>query len=72
MNTDKIKSAIRNIPDFPEKGIMFRDITPVLANPQLFKMAVDILSERHMGKDIKAVAANKLRTKNHDSMEAWD
>ena len=61
MNTDKLKSAIRNIPDFPEKGIIFRDITPVLANPQLFKMAVDVLSERHMGKDIKAVAAIDAR-----------
>lgn len=61
MDIDKLKSAIRDIPDFPKKGVVFKDITPILADPQLFKMAVDVLSERHIGKEIKAVAAVDAR-----------
>ena len=36
----KFKSKIRNIPDFPEKGIVFRDISPLLADGELFAEAV--------------------------------
>jgi len=34
-----LKEAIRNIPDFPKPGILFRDITPVLQNPDLFPLS---------------------------------
>lgn len=61
MNTDKLKAAIRDIPDFPEKGIIFKDITPILADARLFKLAVDALSDRQKGKTIKAVAAVDAR-----------
>jgi len=61
MNIEKIKSAIRNIPDFPQKGVMFRDITPVLADPVLFKGTIDILSERHARGGIDKVAAVDAR-----------
>lgn len=37
----KIKSLIRTIPDFPKKGILFRDITPVLKDPIAFKNVID-------------------------------
>ncbi|MBU4200986.1 MAG: adenine phosphoribosyltransferase [Verrucomicrobia bacterium] len=57
----KLKKAIRNIPDFPIKGILFRDITPILANPKLFKAAIDVLCARHKGKKIDAVAAVDAR-----------
>lgn len=40
-STQPLAEAIRNIPDFPEPGIQFKDITPVLANPTLFQLAVD-------------------------------
>jgi len=36
-----LEEAIRNIPDFPEPGIQFKDITPILADPTLFQLAVD-------------------------------
>ncbi|MBT5704756.1 adenine phosphoribosyltransferase [Verrucomicrobia bacterium] len=36
-----LEDAIRNIPDFPEPGIQFKDITPILADPILFQLAVD-------------------------------
>ena len=38
-----LKSEIRNIPDFPKKGIQFKDITTILHNPQLNKMVLDCL-----------------------------
>jgi adenine phosphoribosyltransferase (EC 2.4.2.7) len=36
-----LKEAIRNIPDFPKPGILFRDITPVLQDPDLFRRVID-------------------------------
>jgi adenine phosphoribosyltransferase len=42
----QIEAAIRNVPDFPKPGIQFKDITPVLADPQLFAGAVDLLTEK--------------------------
>lgn len=40
-----LSDAIRDVPDFPEKGIIFKDITPVLADPQLFSQSIDLLLE---------------------------
>ena len=37
----RLRAAIRDVPDFPKPGILFKDITPVLADGELFKMAVD-------------------------------
>jgi adenine phosphoribosyltransferase len=61
MITKKLKSAIRDIPDFPQKGILFRDITPVLADPKLLKSAVNILAKRHPKGSINKVAAVDAR-----------
>ncbi len=44
MNQEKLKGLIRNIPDFPKKGILFRDITPLLADGEAFRFAVDALA----------------------------
>lgn len=38
-----LKKTIRNIPDFPRKGIMFRDITPLLSNPDIFEKIIESL-----------------------------
>jgi len=40
-----LKSFIRDIPDFPVKGIIFKDVTPVILDPYAFKYAVDKMSE---------------------------
>lgn len=61
MNINKLKAAIRSIPDFPQKGILFYDITPILADPKLFRLAIKVLADRHKGSDIKAVAAVDAR-----------
>ncbi len=47
MSVDSIKAAIRDVPDFPKPGILFKDITPVLADPALFRTTVDLFVERH-------------------------
>lgn len=41
-----IRSLIRDVPDFPKPGILFRDITPLLQHPQGFRMTVETLAER--------------------------
>ena len=42
-SAEELRAAIRNIPDFPKPGIQFKDITPVLADPELFAASVDLL-----------------------------
>lgn len=50
-NIDLIKSTMKVIPDFPKPGISFKDITPILANPKVFNIAIDELV--NLVKDIK-------------------
>ena len=44
MSIRKLKSAIRDIPDFPQKGVIFKDITPVLSAPLLFTRVTDSMA----------------------------
>jgi adenine phosphoribosyltransferase len=41
---DEIRAAVRDVPDFPKPGIMFKDITPVLASPQLFRQVTEAMA----------------------------
>jgi adenine phosphoribosyltransferase len=52
---------IRSIPDFPKPGILFRDITPLLASPQAFGETVRRLADRFRGRGIDVVAAAEAR-----------
>ncbi len=56
-----IKSKIRTIPDFPKKGIMFRDITTLLKDSEGFKAVIDQLTKRYSKMDIDAVAGIEAR-----------
>ena len=58
---DSLKSYIRDIPDWPKKGILFRDITPLLAAPQAFAAAIDLLSAGFADEGIEYVAAVEAR-----------
>ena len=42
---ERLKANIRDVPDFPKKGIIFKDITPVLGNAELFRLSVDAFVE---------------------------
>src|SRR5690242_18938068 len=55
------KSKIRDIPDFPSKGIVFKDITPLLADPRAFHIVLDSLAERLIGEHIDAVVGIEAR-----------
>lgn len=52
---------IRDIPDFPRKGILFKDITPLIADPAAFQYAVDLLAKEFADKPIDAIAAAEAR-----------
>ncbi|MBM3249574.1 MAG: adenine phosphoribosyltransferase [Candidatus Omnitrophica bacterium] len=56
-----LKSCIRNIPDFPKPGILFRDITTLLKDKSAFKQAVDTIAQNYKGKKIDAVVAVEAR-----------
>jgi adenine phosphoribosyltransferase len=56
-----LKSFIRDVPDFPKKGIVFKDITPLLQNPQAFHAVIEQLAERYQNKNLKAVVAMESR-----------
>jgi adenine phosphoribosyltransferase len=51
----QLRAAIRDVPDFPKKGIIFKDITPVLADSRLFRLAVDCFAEA-----TRAIQAEKV------------
>jgi adenine phosphoribosyltransferase len=61
MIEQKIKAAVRDIPDFPKPGIIFKDITPILKNPQLCEHIVDAFIEKLKGLEIDVVAGVESR-----------
>jgi adenine phosphoribosyltransferase len=56
-----LEKAIRNIPDFPQPGIQFKDITPVLADARLFSGSIDLLTERFQPGTVDAVVGIDAR-----------
>jgi adenine phosphoribosyltransferase len=56
-----LRTYIRDIPDFPKPGILFKDITPLLAAPAAFRFAIDQLLGHYRGARIDAVAAAEAR-----------
>ena len=57
----ELKDYIRDVPDFPEPGILFKDITPLLADPQAFSHAIDSLQGLFKGEDFDAIVAVESR-----------
>lgn len=58
---DLIANAIRAIPDFPKPGILFRDITTLLNNPEAFKASIDQFVDRYRDQNIDAVVGIESR-----------
>ena len=56
-----IKESIRTIPNFPKRGIMFRDITTLMKNPDVMKKVINIFVERYKDKEIDVVAGIESR-----------
>ena len=57
----ELERAIRNVPDFPQPGIQFKDITPVLADARLFAGSVDLLIDGFKPGDVDAVVGIDAR-----------
>jgi adenine phosphoribosyltransferase len=57
----RIRQAIRDIRDFPKPGIVFKDITPLLANGPLFAKTIDLIAERYSGQKIDTVLGIESR-----------
>src|SRR5271167_2226931 len=61
MNADQLKDLIREIPDFPKKGILFYDITTLLKDKAGFATLIDALSEHYIGKHIDLIVGIEAR-----------
>ena len=60
-DTEFFKAQIRTVPDWPKKGVMFRDITPLLQDPRTFRLLVDVFVLRYMDRRIDVVAGIDAR-----------
>ncbi|GAB4304819.1 MAG: adenine phosphoribosyltransferase [Desulfuromonadia bacterium] len=58
---DQLKNIIRDIPDFPKKGIIFKDITTLLADAASFQKMVDLMGHRYIGQHIDKVVGVEAR-----------
>src|SRR5437762_2075438 len=59
--SDSLKRHIRDIQDFPKKGVLFRDITPLLADPSGLALAIELLANPFRGKNIDLVIGAESR-----------
>lgn len=61
MKQEELKNYIRDIPDFPKAGIIFKDITPLLKNKEAFRTAVELIAKPHQSNQIDIVAGIESR-----------
>ncbi len=58
---EKLRAGVRDVPDFPKKGIVFKDITPILKDGALFRASIDLFLERFRGKKIDKIVGIDAR-----------
>ena len=61
MNADQLRKHIRDVPDFPKPGIMFRDVTPLLLEPAALEAAIEALTEPFRNQRIDRVLGIESR-----------
>ena len=61
MNNALLEKSIRNIPDFPKPGILFRDVTTLIQNKEAFKKSIDLLAKKYKGKGFNKVVGVEAR-----------
>jgi adenine phosphoribosyltransferase len=59
--TNELRARIRDVPDFPKKGIVFKDITPVLADASLFRRVIESFADRYRPEGISKVVGIESR-----------
>lgn len=68
----RLEAKIRDIPDFPKPGIMFKDITPLVKDPATLRLAIHQLIQPFLGRNITAVAGMEARGFIFGSLVAWE
>lgn len=68
----RLKNKIRDIPNFPKPGILFKDITPLVSDPPALRLAVHQLLQPFLGQKITAVAGMEARGFIFGSLVAWE
>jgi len=58
---DRLRAGVRDVPDFPKTGIVFKDITPLLSDHALFRASIDLFLERCRGKEIDKIVGIDAR-----------
>jgi adenine phosphoribosyltransferase len=61
MSVERIKAAIRDVPDFPKPGILFKDITPILQDAVLFRATIDLFAGHLENRRVDTIAAIEAR-----------
>ncbi len=56
-----IKDSIQTIPDYPKPGIIFRDVTSLLENPEAYRLSIDLLVERYRHSGVNKVVGTEAR-----------
>lgn len=69
---DRLRKKIRDIPDFPKPGIIFKDITPLVKDPSALRLSVHQLIQPFLGRDMTAVAGMEARGFIFGSLAAWE
>jgi adenine phosphoribosyltransferase len=63
--TDYLRAHIRTVPDWPAPGVQFRDITPLLQDPKVFRVLIDAFVHRYMDKDMRPDVVAGLDARLH-------
>ena len=61
MTVDDLRAAVRDVRDFPKPGILFKDITPILQDPSLFKYAMELFADQIRDRGVTKIAAVDAR-----------
>ncbi|MGZ8162959.1 MAG: adenine phosphoribosyltransferase [Methylobacter sp.] len=69
---NRLKDKIRDIPDLPKPGIIFKDITPLVKDPAALRLAVHLLIQPFLGRNITVVAGMEARGFIFGSLVAWE
>lgn len=69
---DQLRASVRDVPDFPKKGIIFKDITPILKDGTLFRASIELFLERCRGKRIDKIVGIDARGFLFGSAVAYD
>ena len=61
MNVDELRGCVRDIPDFPQPGVTFKDITPLLSNTDAFRTTIDLIADHFDGQHVDRVLGIEAR-----------